>query len=92
MKVCAATPILLAFLITRATAQPLSPAAMHRHMSPLRPQLRLFDGLQHRFVPSLQVPAVAVSASNEQINAVTDLGANNPSKQCSPDGTSCNYH
>eukprot|EP01047_Picozoa_sp_COSAG01_P034004 COSAG01_NODE_2532_length_7493_cov_2.416960_7_plen_103_part_00 len=60
---------------------------------PPSPRPLLLGGIKHHgFVPALQVPAETVSPGQPQINAVTDLGPNNPSKQCSADGTSCNYH
>lgn len=86
--------LLLLALCSAGVATPPIPPPQQQHHTSLRvPQLQLIEELHsNTFVPELQVPAVEVSASNVQINAVTDLGANNPSKQCSADGTSCNYH
>ena len=86
--------LLLALLCTGGAATPPIPHPQQQHRTSLHiPQLQFIEGLHsNTFVPELQVPAVEVSASNVQINAVTDLGANNPSKQCSADGISCNYH
>ena len=74
---------------------PVGSGSVARQTSPaqhaaVRHRARAQAAIQHRFVPSLQHPAVAVSVGADLVNVTRDLGANNPSVQF--DGTNWHYH
>ena len=75
------------------TAQTRSGASkLSSHAGPIGPRL-VQAAIQHRFVPSLQVPAAGgagLGPGTDFVNVTQDLGANNPSAQF--DGTNWHFH
>eukprot|EP01044_Picomonas_judraskeda_P006652 COSAG03_NODE_673_length_6364_cov_4.619314_2_plen_387_part_00 len=89
-------PAVLAGDLSQGLQPALSPTAstasrkLSSHAGPIGPRLAQAN-VQHRFVPSLQVPAgPPLGPGADFVNVTQDLGANNPSAQF--DGTNWHFH